>query len=149
MFISTLELFKIGIGPSSSHTLGPMLAASHFLQILRQGQFKQDDSPARMIVTLKGSLSFTGKGHNTDKALVLGLHGFEAKDLLNKNVPALFKELQGKKHLQVDIGQNKLWQLNFTAQNDILYDQGPALSEHPNGMIFEVKTHQGWCSQTS
>jgi L-serine dehydratase len=71
--ISVFELFKIGIGPSSSHTVGPMKAAAAFVEALEgRGVFPQTDS---VVVDLYGSLAFTGKGHAVDKALVLGLSG--------------------------------------------------------------------------
>ena len=77
MFISVLELFKIGTGPSSSHTLGPMLAARQFVERLLQPEQYSLLSPDVFIrCTLKGSLAFTGKGHSTDRAVALGLHGY-------------------------------------------------------------------------
>jgi L-serine dehydratase len=77
MFISVLELFKIGIGPSSSHTMGPMVAASDFrnrIQTLAATTIVDPDLHVRCI--LKGSLAFTGKGHAADRAVTLGLHGY-------------------------------------------------------------------------
>ena len=78
MFLSTFDIFKIGIGPSSSHTMGPMLAAARFLDALRDGADRVPGSgaPARLEATLYGSLAFTGKGHATDRAVFLGLLGF-------------------------------------------------------------------------
>lgn len=76
MFISVLDLFKIGIGPSSSHTMGPMTAANvfrdHVDQLVSQ---TPDDLNYRVYCVLKGSLAFTGRGHATDRAVALGLHG--------------------------------------------------------------------------
>ena len=72
MFLSVFELFKIGIGPSSSHTVGPMVAARRFLN-------KAGEEPrtyaVRLSVSLHGSLAFTGKGHGTDRACILGFAG--------------------------------------------------------------------------
>ena len=77
MFISVLELFKIGIGPSSSHTMGPMAAAREFVGLVRKffaaHQYAQT---THIRCILKGSLAFTGKGHATDRAVALGLHGY-------------------------------------------------------------------------
>ncbi len=73
MFLSVSDMFKIGIGPSSSHTVGPMAAMNSFVDILKADN-KLDDV-ARVTVTLYGSLAYTGKGHGTDRALVLGLLG--------------------------------------------------------------------------
>ncbi len=78
MFISVFDIFKVGIGPSSSHTMGPMVAAARFLNDLRS----QDMAPARLKATLYGSLAFTGVGHGTDRATILGLAGF-APDTYN------------------------------------------------------------------
>ncbi|MCA8903301.1 MAG: hypothetical protein KDA43_00335 [Hyphomonas sp.] len=64
MFLSVFDVFKIGIGPSSSHTMGPMTAAARFLDQLRQSEAGQ--GAARLRATLYGSLAFTGKGHGTD-----------------------------------------------------------------------------------
>jgi L-serine dehydratase len=74
MFLSVFDLFKIGIGPSSSHTVGPMVAARRFLDSLTENQ-------GRIRVTLHGSLAFTGKGHGTDRAIVLGLAGETPQDI--------------------------------------------------------------------
>jgi L-serine dehydratase len=73
MAVSVFELFKIGIGPSSSHTVGPMLAAFTFIQRLENAGLL--DKVGRIQVTLFGSLAFTGRGHGTDKAVMLGLSG--------------------------------------------------------------------------
>ena len=78
MFISIFDLFKVSIGPSSSHTMGPMLAATKFLDLLRT---KELSTPISVQVSLHGSLAFTGKGHSTDKAVILGLFGFVPESL--------------------------------------------------------------------
>ena len=73
MFLSVFDMFKIGIGPSSSHTMGPMIAAGMFLEKLRVSPF----APAGLQARFHGSLAFTGVGHATDRATLLGLAGFE------------------------------------------------------------------------
>ena len=78
MFLSVFDLFKIGIGPSSSHTMGPMVAAHRFLQLAANGNVS---NAVRITATLHGSLAFTGKGHGTDKAVVLGLAGENPQDI--------------------------------------------------------------------
>ena len=77
MFLSVFDIFKIGIGPSSSHTMGPMTGAARFIDALRElvnhSTTQRDTSPvkpARIVVTLHGSLAFTGKGHATDSCLL-------------------------------------------------------------------------------
>src|SRR3954452_4335927 len=77
MNVSAFDLFKLGIGPSSSHTMGPMTPACRFLDRLG-GQVEQT---ARVQVTLYASLALTGRGHATDRAVILGLAGFEPRNL--------------------------------------------------------------------
>ena len=72
MFLSVFDMFKIGIGPSSSHTVGPMVAARRFLETAAAASLPRT---GRLTVTLHGSLAFTGKGHGTDRAVILGLAG--------------------------------------------------------------------------
>ena len=88
MFLSVFDIFKVGVGPSSSHTMGPMLAAARFLDVLRDGSDRIPGSgaPARLEATLHGSLAFTGKGHATDRATILGLLGF-VPDTLDPDDP--------------------------------------------------------------
>ena len=76
MFLSVFDMFKVGIGPSSSHTIGPMVAAARFLDHLRALPF----SVAGLRASLHGSLAFTGIGHATDRAVILGLAGMRADD---------------------------------------------------------------------
>ena len=78
MSLSVLDLFTIGIGPSSSHTVGPMRAGARFAQRLQQGGLLE--KTARVVAHLYGSLALTGKGHGTDKAIVGGLMGFRPDD---------------------------------------------------------------------
>ena len=73
MFLSVFDLFKIGIGPSSSHKVGPMVAMNMFIDHLERSA--DISMTKRIVITLYGSLAFTGKGHGTDRALVLGLLG--------------------------------------------------------------------------
>ncbi|MCP4564411.1 MAG: L-serine ammonia-lyase, partial [Bosea sp.] len=79
MFLSVFDVFKIGIGPSSSHTMGPMTAAAHFLDLLRRHPSHND--AVAVGATLHGSLAFTGKGHATDRAVALGLLGWTPAEL--------------------------------------------------------------------
>ena len=72
MFLSVFDMFKVGIGPSSSHTMGPMVAAARFLDLMRASPFVF----AGLRASLHGSLAFTGVGHATDRATILGLAGF-------------------------------------------------------------------------
>jgi L-serine dehydratase len=110
MFISVLDLFKIGIGPSSSHTLGPMVAANDFINLVEGEEFiKTNIQDAFIRCTLKGSLAFTGKGHSTDRAVASGLHGYLPTGLLDKDVSYLIKEIWDNDH--IDINKNSWWHI--------------------------------------
>lgn len=135
MFISVLELFKIGIGPSSSHTIGPMIAANDFIHRAKQSLSTQTLPQATTIrCTLKGSLAFTGKGHSTDRAITLGLHGYSPEGLADKDIELLVSQLWGSTQIPIDDTS----QILFSPQADIIFDKGKALPQHPNGMIFEL-----------
>ena len=95
--ISVFELFKIGVGPSSSHTVGPMKAAAAFAAALaKQNAVDRVESVA---VTLLGSLAFTGKGHATDKAVILGLSGYEPEAVDPDAAEALVAEVRETRRL--------------------------------------------------
>ena len=135
MFISVLELFKIGIGPSSSHTLGPMVAAKYFIKQLSQFALTEtipNDSLLRC--TLKGSLAFTGKGHSTDRAITLGVHGYSPESLVDKDVDSLVSQLWERDRINLDDSHS----IRFNPEKHIVFDKGEPLPEHPNGMIFEL-----------
>jgi L-serine dehydratase len=123
MFLSVFDLFKIGIGPSSSHTVGPMVAARRFL-----GSLKEKDG--RIRVTLHGSLAFTGKGHGTDRAVVLGLAGETPQDIDPVKIEAVLAEMSAGK---------KAGPFDFDTASDVIFDFGPALKGHANGMVFRLE----------
>ena len=128
MFLSVFELFKIGIGPSSSHTVGPMVAARRFLSVA------QAENAARVSVSLHGSLAFTGKGHGTDRACILGLAG-EAPDAIEPDrVDAVIQEMAERQQVKLASGQR----VSFDPAKDVIFDYGPALPGHANGMIFTL-----------
>jgi len=135
MFLSVFDMFKVGIGPSSSHTMGPMVAAGMFLDLLRESPFK----PTGLRAQLHGSLAYTGIGHATDRAILLGLAGFR---------PATFNATEGEKALSL-IKNNKvvnpdgLPQMKIDPAIDILFDYGPALPGHANGLILTATDQQG------
>ncbi len=135
MFISALELFKIGIGPSSSHTMGPMLAAHKFISLARQYCSAHEVSGDLSVrCTLKGSLSATGKGHATDRAIALGMHGYLPADVATRDLDSLVDRIRASRSLALDDSH----QAAFSMDRDILFDTGAPLPEHPNGMIFEL-----------
>lgn len=135
VFISTLDIFKIGIGPSSSHTVGPMKAANAFLEKMQTGAPEK----SRIRCTLYGSLAYTGKGHATDHAIVLGLNGYDPQNLIDIDMDALVAELWTRSTI-VNLANETLL---FSPETDIVFDRGDPLPQHPNGMIFDVVDPQG------
>ena len=99
MAISVFDLFKIGIGPSSSHTVGPMRAAGRFMDGLSADSTM--DKLARLRVELFGSLGATGKGHGTDKALILGLQGEYPETVDTDAIPACLERVTTQGELQL------------------------------------------------
>lgn len=137
MFISVFDIFKIGIGPSSSHTIGPMIAAERFVRTLLE-KYK-DNEIIKVSATLYGSLAFTGKGHATDTAVSLGFLGLIPETLVPKDTPKLLEDLQKTKTITFDSSLT----LQFDPAEDIIFDYGPALKGHANGMIFTAFTTDG------
>jgi len=136
MFISALDLFKVGIGPSSSHTMGPMVAAAAFRRSISRHVSRGDLTLAvgsSLRVILKGSLAWTGKGHATDRAVVLGLNGYSPRGLIGEDVNALMGDLWQRMRIETDD-----WSLGFAPPDDVVFDRGEPLPEHPNGMVFHV-----------
>ncbi len=135
MFISVLDLFKIGIGPSSSHTMGPMVAANDFrtrIQTFVSSYHSKLDAHIRC--TLRGSLAFTGKGHATDRAILLGIYGYTPQGLADQNVNDLVNRLWTRNTIEFNDGLS----IRFQPSEDIIFDRGDPLPEHPNGIILEL-----------
>ncbi|MFC3725708.1 L-serine ammonia-lyase [Neoaquamicrobium sediminum] len=130
MFLSVLDVFKIGIGPSSSHTMGPMTAAVRFLDLLRS--LPDGSRVARIRATLHGSLAFTGEGHATDRAVALGLLGYLPADLDLDQAERELAELRQARVLR----PQDLPPLVFDPDADIVFDYGPPLPGHANGLVF-------------
>ena len=135
MFLSVFDMFKVGIGPSSSHTIGPMVAAARFLDHLRAQPFKV----AGLKASLHGSLAFTGVGHATDRATILGLAGFRADDYDRDRADAEMERIARDGWVAPD----GLGQLVFRPKEHLEFDYGPALSGHANGMILMGTDAQG------
>src|SRR5689334_11423740 len=136
MFLSVFDIFKIGIGPSSSHTMGPMLAAGRFLDALRTGLGRTPGAgaPARIEASLHGSLAFTGKGHATDRAVILGLLGFRPETL--EPDEAERREAGLKATGRIDVPGLGL--LDFDPETGVVFDFGPPLSGHANGLVLRA-----------
>ena len=130
MALSVFDLFKIGIGPSSSHTVGPMKAAALFAQALQaDGQM---DATARIEVRLYGSLGATGKGHGTDTAVMLGLEGAQPDTIDPDAINSRIKAMRAAKTLRV----NGHKEIAFAEKTDVLFLRRETLSYHPNGVKF-------------
>ena len=93
MFLSVFDMFKVGVGPSSSHTMGPMVAAARFLDAMRDSPFEFHGVRG----TLHGSLAFTGVGHATDRATILGLAGFRPEDYDAEKAEAVLEQIRDKR----------------------------------------------------
>jgi L-serine dehydratase len=127
---SLFEIFKIGIGPSSSHTVGPMVAARKF--VLKMAEAGELDGVCRIRIELYGSLALTGKGHGTDRAVILGLCG-ELPDTVSPGESnRLLDKLSHKGVLEI-LGE---YPLSFSINDDILFRCDKSLPFHPNGMTF-------------
>jgi L-serine dehydratase len=145
--ISVFELFKIGIGPSSSHTVGPMKAAAAFVEDLTKAQISS--RVARVIVTLFGSLAFTGKGHAVDKAVILGLSGKIPATIDPDEADAILARVQIEKTLML-AGRRRI---AFDPATDLRFDFVTIPRRHPNTLRFVAEDESGapllgesWCS---
>jgi len=131
MSLSVFDLFKIGIGPSSSHTVGPMRAALRFAEGLRdEGLLAAAD---HLRVELYGSLGATGKGHGSDKAVLLGLEGELPESVDTASIPQRIAALRESRELRL-LGEKAI---HFDISNDLQFIRKP-LAFHPNGMIFRA-----------
>ena len=135
--ISVFELFKIGIGPSSSHTVGPMKAAAAFANgLVASGEI---DQVAAVEVALLGSLAFTGKGHATDKAVILGLGGEKPETVDPDGAEALVSRVRETKALNL-VGRRVI---AFDAERAIRFDTVTPAPRHPNTMRFVARDAKG------
>jgi L-serine dehydratase len=130
MELSVFDLFKIGIGPSSSHTVGPMRAARRFAGMLDAAGTLQ--SVARIQVDLFGSLALTGKGHATDRAVLLGLVGEQPDSTDPARVGPLITQIRADRSLAL-LGRRRV---PWDEPKDLLFHQRETLPLHPNGMRF-------------
>ena len=145
--ISVFELFKVGIGPSSSHTMGPMRAARNFIETLRQNG--QLSSTTRVKTELFGSLAWTGEGHGSDKAVMLGLAGETPEGIDPAQSEALILAATTAHRLRL----GGTHEVVFTQAEDVLFDRDSPTPYHPNTLGFSAYTEDGslllaqrWCS---
>ena len=130
MFISVLDMFSIGIGPSSSHTVGPMIAAKNFIEELEEKGFK--DKITQIRCDTYGSLAATGKGHGTDKAVILGFLSESPKTVNIELVDSRLEKIRKEKKI-VLFGDKEI---EFDPKRDLTFHRLKALPLHPNGMHF-------------
>jgi len=135
MFLSVFEMFKIGIGPSSSHTMGPMVAAGRFLDALRGSAFGVHGLRA----TLYGSLAHTGVGHATDRAVILGLAGFLPESYDPEAAEAALTAIRATGR----VTPPGLGELAFAPGRDLVFDRGAPLPGHANGLELMATDAQG------
>ena len=133
MFLSVSDLFKIGIGPSSSHTVGPMAAMNSFVEKLEETGVLH--AVAQVTVTLYGSLAFTGKGHGTDRAVVLGLLGERPNKIDPEDVAKLVDDVIEAASLRL----GGVHEIAFQFDKNIIFEYGDPLPEHTNGLIVEAR----------
>lgn len=134
--ISVFDMLKIGVGPSSSHTLGPWRAAERFLEELRDNNFIQ--KTIQLKIDLYGSLSLTGKGHATDLAIMLGLSGQNPEYIPIENIAGITKSI--KDNNEINLGNEKI--ITFDFSKDIVFNKN-FLPFHANGMTFTAFANDG------
>jgi len=136
MAVSVFDLFKIGIGPSSSHTVGPMRAALMFVHLLRDDGVLE--SVARIRVELYGSLGATGKGHGTDKGVILGLMGEVPETIDADTIDSKVSTVRERGQLSL-VGRHEI---AFSVKEDVIFYR-QALKEHPNGLKLMTYDQHG------
>ena len=131
MAVSTFDLYKIGIGPSSSHTVGPMRAAARFVEhhLAEAGRL---GDVARVRAEVFGSLALTGRGHGTDKAVLMGLEGHWPNRIDPDLIPAALERIRGSKLIRLHGGR----EIAFNEKSDLVMNKRQKLPFHTNGMRF-------------
>jgi L-serine dehydratase len=131
MAVSLFDIFKIGIGPSSSHTVGPMRAAARFLErwLQEPGQLGE---VARVRAELYGSLALTGRGHGTDKAVLMGFEGHWPDRIDPDVIPGSLERIRGTKRICL-MGTHEI---AFDEKRDLVFNKREKLPYHTNGMRF-------------
>ena len=135
--ISAFDIIKVGIGPSSSHTMGPWIAAKLFTDELIQNENIRQLN--HLSVTLYGSLALTGIGHGTDVAVLMGLSGKDYKTINTNDIPNLVDQIKKQGHILLN-GQYKIV---FSYKRDIIFEYGIRLPYHANGMEFRATLESG------
>ena len=141
MFLSIFDVFKIGIGPSSSHTMGPMTAAKRFLDELRTNDRPRPANARATALTasLHGSLAFTGIGHGSGRAIILGLCGEDPRTVDPDGMDALISKVEAEGRVTPPGHPS----YRFRPAVDLVFDKRTALPGHPNGMQFAAYDSDG------
>jgi len=136
--VSTFDLYKIGIGPSSSHTVGPMRAAARFVShwLAENGQLERT---ARVRAEVFGSLALTGRGHGTDKAVLMGLEGHWPNEIDPDLIPAALERIRGSRKIHL-LGRHEI---AFDEKRDLIMNKRQKLPFHTNGMRFTAYDADG------
>lgn len=144
MSISVFDLFSIGIGPSSSHTVGPMRAAGSFLDILRETGMltPQTNEVHRLQIDCYGSLGATGIGHGTDQAILMGLCGQDPETIDTTTIKDQCAEILRTSELPLGGWSDARYQIPFRPE-DLSFHADICLPAHPNGMTFQAFNHSG------
>jgi L-serine dehydratase len=135
--ISAFDIFKIGIGPSSSHTMGPWKAALQFIAEMQRNGYL--DKAEKIQIELYGSLAKTGKGHGTDIALILGLSGEDPSTIPVAQVGLKVEKVRE----ELKISLNHIKEISFHPDEDILFLFNQSLPYHSNGMLFRLFLNDG------
>jgi L-serine dehydratase len=136
MFLSVFDIYKIGIGPSSSHTMGPMSAAARFLDEIKYGDWPrpQGVEVAKLHVSLHGSLAYTGIGHASDRAIILGLAGYLPDGIDPDQMDGIVGAVKTNKRVTLEGHPN----YQFDPAINLVMDKKMALTGHANGMMFQA-----------
>ena len=142
--ISVFDIFKISIGPSSSHTVGPMKAGKHFVDTLKEKGLL--DSMTRLVVDIYGSLSLTGKGHHTDIAIILGLSGYLPDTVDIDQIPAIIRDVNTLQQLRIKEGQRDIAFpvaecMRFHSEFLPLHENGMSITAFCDGKIVHAQTY--------
>ncbi len=141
MFLSVFDVFKIGVGPSSSHTMGPMVAAWRFLAELRDGDWPRPARarPVALTASLHGSLAFTGVGHGSGRAVILGLSGLMPDTVDPDRMDGIVEGVE--RSGQVEPPGHPPYR--FRPQRDLVFDTQTRMPLHPNGLQFAALDDSG------
>jgi len=136
MFLSVFDVFKIGIGPSSSHTMGPMSAANRFLDLLLSSDWPRPSGAqvGAVRMSLHGSLAYTGVGHGSDRAVILGLMGEKPDTVDPDRMDAIVEEVERTGRVTPPGHPGYA----FQPKTDLIFDKKNPLPGHANGMTFSA-----------